>query len=305
MGSLDQALATRRRGAVPRLRTNASGEGRSGPAGGALRVAVAGRMLARNGCASGIASHVSWRDADGSCWVAPYGRLDLLEPAAVRRFGLDHWGPDDGGRSGAPSNYGLSYLDFYRARPDVRAVIHVHSANVMAMCTLREEIGFYNDSAVLLVDNQVLVRDSSPTAGSARHLAQALGDRAVLLIENHGVVVVGTSLAQATVLACLVEAMAGLHLRARTLGGQPCAAGRHERLGPGYEAVYVGTTWAENLGALRRSDPTLVDDAVVEDLVGDDLALTQAPPLPTMSKRLFGSRDAASCARPTDVGEVS
>ncbi len=92
------------------------------------------------------------------------------------------------------------HAPLHAARPDVRCVMHTHMPYGTALSMLDEPellmasqnaIGF--SGLVALCDYEGLALDS----GEGRRMAAALGDKAVLLLRNHGVVTTGASVAEA------------------------------------------------------------------------------------------------------------
>ena len=107
-----------------------------------LRIAVSRRILARNGCESMVAGHVSERAADGhGFWVSPFGYFDETTPEMVIKVDFDlnrlegDW---------QPSPAIQFHAAIYAARPDVNSVIHTHSHYVSVFSTNRRTIGMYN-----------------------------------------------------------------------------------------------------------------------------------------------------------------
>ncbi len=92
------------------------------------------------------------------------------------------------------------HAPLHAARPDVRCVLHTHMPYATALSMLeapallmasQNAIGF--DGLVALCDYEGFALDSNEGA----RMARALGSKTVLLLRNHGVVVTGTSVADA------------------------------------------------------------------------------------------------------------
>jgi HCOMODA/2-hydroxy-3-carboxy-muconic semialdehyde decarboxylase len=120
----------------------------------------------------------------------------------------------------------------YRARPDVMAIAHGHSAAVIPFGLVSTPMrATYHNAAFLAEGVPVFdIRErfgatdiviSSAERGTA--LAEALGDKPVVLLRAHGVVVVGPSLETAVFRAIFTEVSARVQLQAAMLGG-PIAA---------------------------------------------------------------------------------
>jgi L-fuculose-phosphate aldolase len=224
-----------------------------------FRVALARRMLFRAGCDTGIPQHVSERAPEpGSFWVSALEHGDIATPASVARFGFDKRLLDAGGDFDPPLEYAPDYIEIYEARPDVRAVVHTHSFWAMVLCTRGETIGMFNSTATQLAQEQVAWADDvrQPGPRGAR-IAAALGDKRVLLMRNHGLVVAAESLETAVVLACVVEEQARLHLEATARGGTEMPESQVRPTKRAHEGIYVRQTWAANVRRLRVTDPDL------------------------------------------------
>jgi L-fuculose-phosphate aldolase len=131
-----------------------------------------------------------------------------------------------------PSTELPTHVAIYRARPDVRAVVHTHSlyATVAAVAAL--EIPPIVDEMVVAVGGAVRVADYGfpGTEELGAKAVVALDQRSAVLLQNHGLVAVGRSLQDALAVAELVERMAHVFIVARLLGPvHPLAAEIVER----------------------------------------------------------------------------
>ena len=121
------------------------------------------------------------------------------------------------------------HSEIYKARPDVQAVVHTHSAAVLpfglANVPLRAvlvQAGFLPPETPLFevrdawgnaTERGVLIRSSM--LGAA--LAKTLGDKTVVLLRGHGDAVVGASIREATVRAIYTDINARAQLAALQL----------------------------------------------------------------------------------------
>jgi ribulose-5-phosphate 4-epimerase/fuculose-1-phosphate aldolase len=115
----------------------------------------------------------------------------------------------------------------YRARPDVQAVVHSHSPNVIPFGVTQQPLrpifhmsGFLGEGTALFEirdvagDTNMLISDGR--LGAA--LAAALGPRSTVLMRGHGSTTVGASIEQAVYRAIYAEVNARLQLAALPLG---------------------------------------------------------------------------------------
>ena len=138
-------------------------------------------------------------------------------------------------REGTPLNAGdrRVYLErfihaaIYRARPDVRAVVHSHSPSLIPFGVTGTSLRpVYHMSAFLGEGTPIF--DIRNTAGMTDMLisdnrlgdalAQALGEHTVVLLRGHGAVVAGSSVQQAVFRAVYTEMNAKLQGEALRLG---------------------------------------------------------------------------------------
>jgi L-fuculose-phosphate aldolase len=224
-----------------------------------FRVAMARRMLFRNGCDTGIAQHVSERcDGVDEFWVTALDHGDITTPGSVARFDFGKQMVEPGDAHDPPLEFAPDYIEIYQRRPDVRAVVHTHSFWTMVLCAVGAPVGMFNTTASLLSGRQaVWADDLDRTRSRGDRVADALGECTVLLMRNHGLVVAAESLEAATVLATVVEEQAHLHLEATARGGSEMPDEHLHSTRRAHDRTYVKQTWAANVRRLRATDPDL------------------------------------------------
>jgi len=183
-----------------------------------LRRAVIDACLeaGRRGINQGSSGNASVR-VDGGMLVTAsalaYDAMEVEDVVFVDTAGGSH------GRC-RPSSEWPFHQAIYAERPDVRAVVHLHSPAATALATLRRGIPAFH-YMVALAGGPIRC---SPYAlfGSdalAVHTVEALRDRRAALLGNHGQIAVGDDLASALELAHEVECLADQYLRALAVGG--------------------------------------------------------------------------------------
>jgi L-fuculose-phosphate aldolase len=122
---------------------------------------------------------------------------------------------------GIPSSESLLHLAIYHARPDVGAVIHTHSIHASAFAVAGQAIPAILDEQVIALGGAVAVASYAPSASEelADNAVAALGERAAVLLRNHGVVGVGATLEEAVAVVELMERVAQVTLLSLQLGG--------------------------------------------------------------------------------------
>jgi HCOMODA/2-hydroxy-3-carboxy-muconic semialdehyde decarboxylase len=193
--------------------------------------AAASRILADQGVFD-AAGHVTMRHPNHaerflmSRSLAPA----LITADDIMEFDLDCVPCDPRGRNPFLERY--LHGEIYKARPDVTAIAHSHSAAVIPFGLVQAPMrAMYHNAAFIAEGVPVFdIREkfgvtdivvSSPEKGAA--LAQVLADKPVALLRAHGVVVVGPSLRAAVFRAVFTEVNARVQLQATMLGG-PIAA---------------------------------------------------------------------------------
>jgi len=189
---------------------------------------AANRILADQGVLDGY-GHVSARHhLDPNRYLLSRSRApELVSADDIMEYDLDSTPVEARGRAMYIERF--IHGEIYRARPDVRAIVHNHSPSVIPFGVSTTPLRpLYHMSAFLgegvpvfdirqaggLTD--MLVR--SPALGRA--LAQTLGARAVALMRGHGCVVVGPSLIHAVFRSVYTEMNAKLQAQAMSLGGK-------------------------------------------------------------------------------------
>ena len=141
----------------------------------------------------------------------------------------------------------------YRARPDVMAIAHGHPPSVIPFGLVATPMrATYHNAAFLAEGVPVFdIRErfgatdivvNSAERGAA--LAEALGDKSVLLLRAHGVVVVGPSLQAAVFRAVFTEVSARVQLQAAALGGPIAALDAEEgRKADAINLATLGRSW--------------------------------------------------------------
>src|SRR6202051_4169963 len=190
------------------------------------KLVLANRILYRQGVVDGF-GHASVRhDQSPDHFLLARN----MAPGLVRRedvvtFDLDGAALDAAGRRVYLERF--IHGEIYRARPDVHAVVHSHSPNVIPFGVTGTPLqpvfhmsGFLAEGSALFEirdgagDTDMLVSNR----GLGVALAAALGSRSTVLMRGHGSTVVGASLEQAVYRAIYAEVNARLQSQAAALG---------------------------------------------------------------------------------------
>ena len=88
-------------------------------------------------------------------------------------------------------------------------------------------------------------------------MVDALGDKRVVLMKNHGAIVASQSLEHATIEAVMLEEAARYHLECEAAGGTEILEAEVVAGEAMYQKHFLPNMWEANLARLRRSDPDL------------------------------------------------
>lgn len=164
-------------------------------------LAAAFRWTARLNMHEGIANHYSLAvSADGSGFLMnPYGRhwskmsaSDILELDANAE-------PAGVGDVVDPTAWAI-HGALHRKCPQARCVMHLHSKYATVLATLRNPTLPPIDQNTMRFYNRVAIDDGFDGMGlgeEAERLAESLGNRSIMLLGQHGILVAAPSVAQA------------------------------------------------------------------------------------------------------------
>jgi len=185
------------------------------------------RILAQQGVLDGF-GHVSARHNRSANRFIMARSLapELVTAADLIEFDLDGNAVDAKGRALYSERF--IHAEIYRARSDVRAVVHNHAPSLIPFgvttVPLRPmyHMASFIGNGVPIFDirksfgmTDMLVSDSA----KGRALAQALGDKTCVLMRGHGVAVVGSSIQYAVGRSIYLELNARIQAQSLALGG--------------------------------------------------------------------------------------
>jgi len=119
-----------------------------------------------------------------------------------------------------PSSEMRLHIAIYKARPDIRAVIHTHSTYASAASAAGLEIPVLLEEEAIFLGGTVRTAKYARTGTSelAHYAVEALEERNAVLLANHGVVGVGETIRQALDACEMVEKAAQVYFLALTTG---------------------------------------------------------------------------------------
>ena len=151
----------------------------------------------------------------------------LVTADDIMEFDLDGNAVDARGRSLFLERF--IHAEIYRARPDVMSVVHTHSPGVIPFSVSKVPMrAMYHNPSFLAVgvpvwDIRTDFGETNMLVGNSaigKSLAQALGDKPVVLMRGHGDVTVAPSVKMAVFRAYYTDVNAKLQSQAIALGGE-------------------------------------------------------------------------------------
>ena len=163
--------------------------------------------------------HISARDPDRTdCfWLLRYGvsfaEVETSDFVLLNAEGLAVEGSGDVNKAGF-----FIHQPLLAARRDIVSVAHTHtqwgtpfSAEVRNVEPITQEACLFFEDCVVFDDDEVQVQSLE---GGSR-IAQSLGRNGAIVLRNHGLLTVGTSVAQSVSRFVMLERVAEAHLKAR------------------------------------------------------------------------------------------
>jgi L-fuculose-phosphate aldolase len=113
------------------------------------------------------------------------------------------------------------HREIYRLRDDVSAIVHTHSEATVAISLLGCEIEpFTQLGAALFGDQAIYMGFTGPvrTSSEGAAIAQALGNKSIVIAKNHGLFAVGKTIEDALWDMVIADMAAKVHIKAKHLG---------------------------------------------------------------------------------------
>jgi L-fuculose-phosphate aldolase len=219
-----------------------------------FKIAAARRMLYREGCDSDVGGHVTARAVgEDAFWATGFEYFDQTTPDTVAKLDRSLH-VLEGELSFSPAL--AFHARIYELRPDVQAIVHLHSHHLSVLSSVEgRTIGMYNVGAVLFHDDQATYFDD----GHKPHVsvADALGDKRLCLMKNHGAVIASQSIESAAIEALMAEQAARYDIECCAVGGTEILLAEVVGGMAMYFKHFIPNMWASNLARLRASDPDL------------------------------------------------
>lgn len=155
------------------------------------------------------------------------------------------------------------HTEIYKMYPRINCAIHTHPFYSIVLSTAGHSIQTISHEGSLFTNIPVFQETSLLIRSSelGRKVAETIGEHRAILLQNHGVVVVGESIEEATVFAALLERAAKLQVTALQIGTLS-ATGDKESAGKGEQVFYsknIYEFWNYYVRKLKK-DPLMKGD---------------------------------------------
>ncbi len=162
--------------------------------------------------------NVSCRRADNTIAITPsgvdYEELTLQDIVTVDVNGTRLTGAHN------PSSETPMHTLIYRERPDIAGIVHTHSLHASAFSVVNKEIPVEMVEVAAHVGGQIPVAPyrQPGTKELGEEALKVLKGRRACLLQNHGVLAVGTTLEKAYKAAAITEIAARIHILGSLVG---------------------------------------------------------------------------------------
>jgi L-fuculose-phosphate aldolase len=180
-------------------------------------IIAACRQMNALGINQGRSGNIGLR-VKGGLLVTPSGMpYDAMTPADIV-FMKDDGTVPPGQRE--PSTEWRFHRDILAERPDVGAVVHTHAMFATTLACLHIDIPAFHYMVAMAGGDSIRCAPYATfgTQALSDHAVKALEGRKACLLANHGMIVVGETLAKAMALAVEVETLAAQYWRALQVG---------------------------------------------------------------------------------------
>ena len=182
-------------------------------------VAGIARAIYNEGLVFETWGNISSRPAENQVVITPsgihYEKLQYVDMVVVNMSGEIEEG------RWKPSTELPLHLAIYRARDDVKAIIHTHSLLAAAFAVCRQEIPVVTEELAQVVGGAVKVAEYAPPGSKelALNAVRTLGQEGnAVLLANHGLVVAGSDLPTALQRCRVIERNAQIIIWSKLLG---------------------------------------------------------------------------------------
>ncbi|CAM3471199.1 class II aldolase/adducin family protein [Nocardioides dubius] len=226
------------------------------------RLAIAFRLLAREGFSENMAGHITWqRPGETDMLVNPWG-LWWSEVGASDICVVDEDASVVSGRWDVTPAIHI-HTELHRMREDARVVVHNHPYYVCVLAAIGKLPELVHQTGSMYLDDLVFVEEYGgeiDTPLLAQELAEQIGDAKVAVLANHGVIVTGADVTEATYRAASFERACKLAYDVMVSGFTPLQMPRGAMLGMKESLLERAAEvyWGGATRSLLRSEPEVL-----------------------------------------------
>jgi len=161
------------------------------------KLAAAFRMFSKAGLDEGVAGHITVRDPEepDTFWVNPFGmHFSMIRSSDLVRVNEDGR-VVEGGRMVNGAAVAI-HCAVHAARPDVLAAAHAHGPAGKTLSSLEMSVEMLTQDACAFYEDLAVYDDFTGVvldAEEGRRIGQALGTKKAVMLRNHGMLTVGTT----------------------------------------------------------------------------------------------------------------
>lgn len=186
------------------------------------RLAAGFRVFALHGFDEGLAGHITQRDCiePDTFWVNPVG-IHFAHIKVSDLVRVDHKGNIVEGKSAINNAAFAIHSRLHMARPDVNAIAHAHTKYGRAFSALGELLKPISQDACVFYENHSVFDVFTGVVAEASEgdmIAESLGNKAAVILQNHGLLTVGKSLDAAVANFVLMDSCCQSQLLAQAAG---------------------------------------------------------------------------------------
>jgi ribulose-5-phosphate 4-epimerase/fuculose-1-phosphate aldolase len=227
------------------------------------KLACAFRILAIDGFAENLAGHITWqRPGQANLLVNPWG-LWWREVAASDVCEVDMDAHVVAGRWDVTPAIHI-HTELHRVRPDARVVVHNHPYYVCVLAAVGVLPELVHQTGALFSGELRMVEEyggeiDSPLLGA--ELAEAIGDATCAVLANHGVIVTGSTVEEATYRAATIDRVCRMAYDVMLLGKDPLTmpSGAVKGMKQSLLERAVDVYWAGAVRQLLKAEPEVLD----------------------------------------------
>ncbi len=186
------------------------------------RLAAGFRVFALKGFDEGLAGHITLRDCidPETFWVNPIG-VHFSKIKASDLIRVDHNGNIIDGNAPVNNAAFAIHSRLHHARPDVKAVAHAHTIYGRAFSALGKALAPISQDACMFYENHSVFQEFTGVVAELSEgdmIAKSLGNGLAVILQNHGLLTVGSSVDSAVANFIMLESCCHSQLLAQAAG---------------------------------------------------------------------------------------